>query len=185
MFDMSAAFPKAGDGNMHEDMPPPEALMDRLSGIRETLAAELVGLADEDLAWRPAPDRWSVKEVLAHLLDLDERGWPRRLQAFAEAGAGEEPALPPTPPDEARNRELCLAHTAEGLLDRLQAVRNANLDRLRAVPAGGWGRFARHPKSGRVTLHWLVNRWAEHDAGHVDQIRRVKAALAGTDPAAR
>ena len=36
--------------------------------------------SDEQLHWKPAPDRWSISEVLAHLADVEVAGFRERIQ---------------------------------------------------------------------------------------------------------
>lgn len=39
--------------------------------IRGEIEGTLIGLSDEDLDWRPAPEEWSIREVLQHLIERD------------------------------------------------------------------------------------------------------------------
>jgi len=43
--------------------------VDRLATLLETAPRRLVDLSDEEVSRRPAPDRWSKKEILGHLVD--------------------------------------------------------------------------------------------------------------------
>jgi len=44
-----------------------QRLLTEIQAIRKTVEQEFVTLADEQLLWKPAPERWGVLECLAHL----------------------------------------------------------------------------------------------------------------------
>ena len=54
-------------------------LQRRLSTVLETVEQEFANLTDEQLRWKPAPDRWSIIECLQHL-NLAERFYIRNIQ---------------------------------------------------------------------------------------------------------
>uniref|UniRef100_UPI003B3A08E1 DinB family protein n=1 Tax=Spirosoma sp. TaxID=1899569 RepID=UPI003B3A08E1 len=54
-------------------------LQTRLSSVIQTVQQEFATLSDEQLRWKPAPDRWSIVECLQHL-NLAERFYIRNIQ---------------------------------------------------------------------------------------------------------
>ena len=44
----------------------------------------LSGMPEDDLQWRPSPERWSISMVLAHLADVEVKGFRSRFEAMAE-----------------------------------------------------------------------------------------------------
>src|ERR1700756_3108984 len=48
---------------------PPISLLEKTPAILETLLRDV---PTEILDWKPAPDRWSITEVLAHLLMIEQ-----------------------------------------------------------------------------------------------------------------
>lgn len=54
-------------------------LQTRLSVVLQTVEQEFATLNDEQLRWKPAPDRWSIVECLQHL-NLAERFYIRNIQ---------------------------------------------------------------------------------------------------------
>ena len=54
-------------------------LQTRLTTVLETVEQEFASLTDEQLRWKPAPDRWSIVECLQHL-NLAERFYIRNIQ---------------------------------------------------------------------------------------------------------
>ena len=54
---------------------------------REALLGEVRGLSGAELAFRPAPDRWSIGEILDHLC-LAERSITRVISNILQQAAG-------------------------------------------------------------------------------------------------
>lgn len=54
-------------------------LQTRLSAVLKTAKTEFATLSDDQLRWKPAPDRWSILECLQHL-NLAERFYIRNIQ---------------------------------------------------------------------------------------------------------
>lgn len=68
-------------------------LKNRLNRVLKTVEHEFAHLSDEQLRWKPAPDRWSIIECLQHL-NLAERYYIRTIQHKVDALA--HAPLPPT-----------------------------------------------------------------------------------------
>lgn len=56
----------------------------RIKAVLETVDREFSSLTDEQLRWKPAPDRWSIVECLQHL-NLAERFYIRTIQHKVDA----------------------------------------------------------------------------------------------------
>lgn len=54
-------------------------LQTRLTAVLDTVNREFAHLSDEQLRWKPAPDKWSIVECLQHL-NLAERFYIRNIQ---------------------------------------------------------------------------------------------------------
>ena len=52
---------------------------------RAALAAAMVGMSDEELERKPAPDQWSVREIVEHVLKYDPMFTERLAPGSAEA----------------------------------------------------------------------------------------------------
>jgi len=57
----------------------------------DTLRSLIANATAQDMDWQPAPDRWSINMVLAHLADVELKGFVSRFRAIAEP---ESPFLP-------------------------------------------------------------------------------------------
>jgi len=142
-----------------------------LSTTPEKLSREIRTLSRQERQDRPAPHKWSVQEVLAHLDDLEEIGMRARVAAMLEQ---EKPQLFSFD-HEARAKELGYSsRDASKSLASLSRQRQANLRFLRKIHPSQMKRSGVHPKVGEITVEELVTEWAFHDLGHLKQILDIK-----------
>jgi hypothetical protein len=129
----------------------------------------IAGAAPTKLRKRPAPDKWSVAEILAHLADVEiVIGWRVRSvlgapgtpiqaydqEAWAKAGRYEK-----------RNPRASLA--------QLIAVRNANLDLYKSLAPEQWKLWGLHSERGQESVEQIVRMLAGHDLNHLQQIEQI------------
>lgn len=155
-------------------------LLEATPGILRGLMTEL---SDEDARWKPAPDRFSVAEVLAHLSHSEGHCYRMRLDRFLSE------ARPEFEPDDAQ-MYLNLYHNAdpEDAFDSFEEQRETNLEYLRGLATDTGERVALHKEFGEITLSQMLHEWALHDLGHVRQVAelvRARKYLAGAGPMAR
>ena len=152
-------------------------LLEATPGILRGLMSELT---DDDARWKPAPDRFSVAEVLAHLSHSEGHCYRARLDRFLS----EE--MPELEPDDAHmHLELYKNADPEEHFRRFEDQRETNIELLRGLPAETGTRKARHLAAGEITLSQMLHEWALHDLGHVRQIAelvRARKYLAGAGP---
>jgi DinB family protein len=122
--------------------------------------------SDEQLQWKPAMDRWSISEVLAHLAEVEVVGFRERVQKMLDR---ENPKL------EAYDQNAAYAagkYSGKGRehLKNFCHERDRSLSALRYVPAAMIARRGEHSAIGLITVGMLMNEWAFHDLGHIRQI---------------
>src|SRR5690242_2946728 len=129
------------------------------------LRAILAKATREDLDWQPAPDRWSISMVLAHLAQVEESGFMSRFRAIA----GEEnPFLPAYDQLELFRTGTKFDGRAE--LDQFERKRRETLAWLRSQPPTVGTRAGRHEELGVITFDQLLNEFPFHDLGHFRQV---------------
>jgi uncharacterized damage-inducible protein DinB len=132
-----------------------------LSATPPRLAGLLEHLTPEQAERRPAPDKWSIREIVAHLADC-EIAWSWRLrQTFAE----DNPILQPFEQDAwARayaSYSLEQAHTT------WRSLRAWNVSFLGGLTEEDKQRPASHAKIGSLTLWSIAGIAAGHDLHHL------------------
>ena len=154
--------------------------LDLLEETPGTLRGLMRELSHEDAAWKPAPDRFSVAEVLAHLSHSEGHCYRMRVDRFLN----EE--MPEFEPDDAQMYlDLYREADAEDSFDHFEEQRDTNMDFLRTLPRAAGERRAMHKEAGEITLQQMLHEWAMHDLGHVRQIAelvRARKYWAGAGP---
>jgi hypothetical protein len=137
-------------------------------------------ISDEDARWKPAPDRFSIAEVLAHLSHSEGHCYRARVDRFLAE------AMPQFEPDDAQMYlELYRNGDPDADFRHFEEQREANVELLRGLPAEVGSRLAMHRTAGEITLSQMLHEWALHDLGHVRQVAelvRARRYLAGAGP---
>jgi DinB superfamily len=154
--------------------------VDMLEATPDILRGLMCELSEEDAAWKPAPDRFSVAEVLAHLSHSEGHCYRARLDRFLD----EE--MPAFEADDAQmHLHLYRDADAEDSFDHFEEQRETNVEFLRDLPAEAGERRAMHSAAGEVTLSQMLHEWVLHDLGHIRQVAelvRARRYLAGAGP---
>jgi uncharacterized damage-inducible protein DinB len=137
---------------------------DAVAVLAETparLAAVLAKLTDEQLETPPAPGKWCVREVFAHLADC-EIAWAWRLR---QARASDRVTLQPF------DQDAWAAHYATASLDEacaaLFALRAWNVSFARSLTAEERANVYVHPERGEEPLATILTIMAGHDLHHL------------------
>ncbi len=137
------------------------------------LSALLRGLPEFWTESREGHNAWSVREVVAHLIQGEDEDWIPRARMILESG--EAQAF--TPFDREGYVRYGRGKTMNQLLDEFARARAKGLENLRdmKLTPQDLGRRGRHPSFGAVTLSELLATWAAHDLTHLHQISRIMA----------
>jgi hypothetical protein len=152
-------------------MLPPSAcayIATSLDNTPATLAALLSHLPTGDPVWeiRPDTDRFSLREIVAHLADW-ETVWKERF----ERTLGEETPLLLRPDPNQRSEEQGYAHAdPQECLARFAAGRASLTAWLRALPEDAWKRMATLDRMGDIPLSGLTALALAHDSYHMRQV---------------
>jgi hypothetical protein len=146
---------------------PAIALMEKTPQLLETM---LGGVALDVLRWKPAPDRWSISEVLSHLADCEEVLGERVRRFVLEDTPHLKEYAPPA--------EGFSAGTPQEHLSRFSFTRRELVRFLLTLQPEVATRTAQHSKLGLITLEQMLNEWASHDLGHIRQIAELYRARA-------
>ena len=130
-----------------------------------TLRALLAKATTEELDWQPSRERWSISMVLAHLADVEVKGFVSRFRAIA---AEENPVLPAY--DQLALFRLVTKFAGMAELDKFERQRLDTLAWLASLPPSVGPRTGRHEQLGPLTFDQLLHEFAFHDLGHIRQI---------------
>jgi hypothetical protein len=131
------------------------------------------GLTEKQLGRRPAPGKWSIREIVAHLAD-NEVVLGSRYRFIA---AMDRPPLPGFDQDAfVSNLGVQNAATSD-LLDDFAMARAVNIGLLERVGDAAWERVGVHAERGEESLGYLVTMYAGHDRVHIAQIETIRTGL--------
>jgi hypothetical protein len=135
------------------------------------IAAAVSGLPDKVLRFKPAPDKWCVLEILAHLADVEIVYGYRLRQMLAD----NKPVIAPIQVDDWANRLGYMESVPAELVAFYGIARHHNLRALRRATVADYGKSAYHPEMQReFTLAEIVERMGGHGTNHLQQIERLK-----------
>jgi hypothetical protein len=145
---------------------------DPIAVQRETLDSLmklLNGVPEGKLRERPAPDRWSVAELLAHLADAEIGASWRYRQMIEHNGC------PLSPYDQDLWNQLgsYASRRPEDALQLFRLLREANLHMFKQLTPDQWERHGVHAERGEMTVRDLALQIAGHDLNHVAQVRKI------------
>lgn len=143
----------------------------------EQLKAAIEGLTPEELRRKPAPDKWSVTEVIAHLTDHNI------VVSFRirEILAGSEARLPAFSQDPWVAGQKANEGNAEDFLDAFRALLVHNGQLFFRLTDEDWAKTGVNFRGETVTLSAIVQGFIDHLQRHLGQIERIKNGF--TDPA--
>jgi uncharacterized protein (TIGR03083 family) len=132
------------------------------------------GLEEEAIAKRPKPDKWSVKEVLAHITRIQEV-FEGRVEALLTQ---ENPPIVSYSPERDVEFAAVAARPSTELLKLFKDGRSRLVARLIALSPGDWHRPGTHPDYPSYDVHFCMEYMAHHEAHHIFQMFERRAAFA-------
>lgn len=145
-------------------------LLERLRRGPELVASVITGAAGAELDFVPAPGRWSIRQIVAHLADSEIVGADRLRRVIAEAN----PSLMAYDQDAwAANLSYARRKISESL-DTFRRLRAENYDLLKDLPEAALARTGTHSQRGLMTLRQLVEVIAEHAERHARQLEELR-----------
>ena len=124
-------------------------------------------LDDDALDFRPEPDAWSIREVLAHLVDDEAFIMRQRLARIVKE---ERPHLAPHDEKQWYADRNTSRDARDELLADFQTQRAASLALIRLLRPADWQRVGFQPEYGEFTAEGWLEHWADHDIVHLNQI---------------
>jgi len=136
------------------------------------LASLVEKLGDQGLDTNFAPGKWTGREVLGHLADV-EIGTGFRIRQMVTL---ENHVIQPFDQDAWAQPYSCL--DGRVAVQAFTALRAWNLSYYRALPPAALARVAFHPERGDESVDMLIRMQAGHDRNHLAQLNLILARTA-------
>jgi hypothetical protein len=140
-------------------------------GYRE-VADAIAGATDEELDARPAPGKWTAREIIHHLADSEMTSAIRMRNLIATdnvAVVGYD--------QDVFARRLHYDRPIAASLAAFKAARETTAELLDRLSEGDWTREGTHTEHGRYGMDTWLGIYSVHAHGHAEQIRRARASL--------
>ena len=143
-----------------------KALIDQYNDGYRVVAEALAGATDEQLNARPAPGKWTAREVVHHLAD-SEMTAATRLRLLV---ATDNPQIFGYDQDQFA-RKLFYDRPIAASLDAFKAARRSTAEILERMSDAEWARAAgTHTEHGPYTAERWMQIYAAHAHAHAEQI---------------
>jgi DinB superfamily len=130
-------------------------------------------LSRRQMRKRPAPGKWSIAEILAHLAETELVGGYRIRMILGVNGT------PIQAFDQnvwARNSNYARQDPRKSLR-MFRVLREANLALLKSLPRRKWSLYGIHAERGKETVARVAQMFAGHDINHLRQIQRLASEI--------
>ena len=130
------------------------------------------GVPTSRLRKRPAADKWSVSEIVAHLGDAEIVTGFRMRMILGAPGA----------PIAAYDQDSWVTsghyetRDPRKSVEQFRVLREANLALLESLTPAQWKHYGMHSERGRETIERIVRMAAGHDTNHLQQIEGILPA---------
>jgi hypothetical protein len=121
----------------------------------------------------PAPGKWTARQIVCHVADSEAVAAVRYRMIAAQPGST-------LTAFDQEKWEIELHYAQQPFTEALEAfevMRLYNVNMLRGLPLGHWGRVANHEERGAYTLFKMVEHNATHVEGHTGQVLRLRNSL--------
>jgi hypothetical protein len=141
------------------------------AGTAKKLERLIKGVPTSKLRKRPAPDKWSVSEIVAHLADAEIVGGFRLRLILGAPGT----AVAAFDQDSWVISGHYEKRDPRKSVEQFRVVREANLALLKSLKPEQWKHYGLHSERGQETIEHIVRMFAGHDLNHLQQIERILA----------
>ncbi|MDF2648055.1 MULTISPECIES: DinB family protein [unclassified Paenibacillus] len=147
--------------------------LQKFTNTFEQLRSAIEGLSDEQLHWKASEAKWSVIEVISHLVDHSIVTSFRIRKIVAESDV----QLPAFDQDLWVSRSKANESTIEEVLAIYNALLTYNSLFFKRLSGADWERSGVNVKGLTLKLSELYDGFVNHVGAHLLQIERIKQAL--------
>ena len=149
-----------------------QAMIEQYKRGYTEVADAIEGATDAELDARPAPGKWTAREIVHHLADSEMTSAIRMRNLIATDNV----AIVGYDQDVFAKR-LHYDRPIAASLAAFKAARETTAELLDRLSEGDWTREGSHTEHGRYGMDTWLGIYSAHAHDHADQIRRARASL--------
>lgn len=130
------------------------------------------GYPKELMEYKPAPEKWSINEIVVHLADSEANSFVRLRSALAENGKG----ISPYDQDKWAVNLRYASQDSKENLELFKLLRITTHKMLSLLPEANWNNYFDHPERGKISVDAHILEMIQHVDTHIRQINRNKEA---------
>ena len=142
-----------------------------LAGAPQKVESLIKGVPAAKLRRPPAPGKWSICEIVAHLADVELVAGYRIRMILGAPGT----PIQAFDQDEWASVMQYQKRDVRKALEQYRALRNANHSLLKSLRPKQWKLSGIHSERGEESIETIVGMFAGHDINHREQIKRILA----------
>lgn len=148
-----------------------DRLLTNLKSLPNELDDLLRGLDEDTLRWRPIPNKWSIKEIMCHLRDMERFAYLARYRRILTE---DNPLMPNVDQDRIAIETDYINQDARAALEEFKRLRWETIQTLGGAPVEAWSRAGTHETEGPMTLEQLAIRQIKsNDLNHLVQMKDI------------
>jgi len=148
-----------------------ETMMHRYRDGYRAVQDAVAGATPRELDARPAPNKWSAREIVHHLADSEMTAAIRLRRLIAE----DQPVIHSYDQEEFARR-LHYDRPIESSLQALRFARETTAELLDRLTPEEWARAGTHPEHGAYGIEQWLKIYSAHAHKHAEQITRARAS---------
>lgn len=145
-------------------------ILAKLQETTRVVAALFRGTPDDVVRRKPAPDKWSMLEILCHLRDVEQLF----VERYGKIANHDRPQLRMVNQDELAAKLRYNEDDPAVALREFQALRAETVALLSALAQQSWERVGLHPKRGEFSMAAHAVMHVTHDANHLERLRALR-----------
>ena len=119
--------------------------------------------------WNPAPEKWSIHEIIIHIADSEANSFVRCRRFIAEPGSG----VYGYDQDAWAKKTDYHAQSTGNALELFKWLRKMSYDLLKTVNDETWtSAYVQHSEVGKMTFEEWLKIYEEHIPVHIRQMKR-------------
>ncbi len=145
-------------------------LLERFRRGPELMAVILTGVFGEEEDYLPAPGKWSIRQLMAHVADTEIVAAGRFRQVIAE----DNPTLVPFDQNAWAERLDYARRKPKQSLESFRHLRAENYELLKGLEEAAFERTGTHTERGQLSLRQMLQGFAGHAESHARQIESIR-----------